>query len=105
MRCHRCNGAGKRFVPTNKNAITGNGYTADCPFCNGTGEIEATNDVWRRTCSLEEYATWLWKNIDHGEVIVLWEKYGRPMYKDDNGISRANYTEAMKKWLGEIHNG
>lgn len=62
-----------------------------------------TNDEWRRTCSTEEYATWLWKNIDNGEVIVLWEKYGRPIKKDDDGISRADYTKAMKKWLEEIH--
>lgn len=62
-----------------------------------------TNDEWRKTCSTEEYATWLWKNFDHGEVIILWEKYGCPMHKDDDGISRADYTKAMKKWLEDIH--
>lgn len=56
MKCTHCNGTGKRFVPTNKNAITGNGYTADCLFCNGTGEIEVTNEEWFDTLSTEEKA-------------------------------------------------
>ena len=74
---------------------------ADCTYV--PGHVDMTNDEWRKTCSTEEYATWLWEHFNHGEVIVLWEKYGCPMYKDDNGVSRANYTEAMKKWLKEIH--
>lgn len=72
-----------------------------CSACSGKVFVEPTNDDWRRTCSIEEYATWLWKNLDHADVIILWEKYGRPMYKDDNGVSRADYTEAMKRWLME----
>ena len=63
-----------------------------------------TNEEWRKTCSTEEYAAWLWKHFAPGDVIILWEKYGSPMYKDDNGVSRADYTEAMKKWLKENHN-
>ena len=104
--CPRCNGDG--VITFNK--MDKNGYFNDaffmkeCSVCHGTGEV-LTNDEWRKTCSTEEYATWLWKNFDHGEVIILWEKYGCPMYKDDNGVSRADYTEAMKKWLEEKHDG
>lgn len=71
--------------------------------CKGVGEMQMTNEEWRKTCPMEEYATWLWKYLDHGEVIILWEKYGCPMHKDDNGVNRADYTEVMKKWLKEIH--
>lgn len=93
MKCPECSGVGRIH------------YGEEwCSACNGTGEVQ-TNDEWRKTCSMEEYAAWLWKHFDHGEVIVLWEKYGCPMYKDDNGVSRADYTEVMKKWLKEKHNG
>lgn len=70
--------------------------------CKDVGDVQMTNDEWRKTCSTEEYAAWLWKNFDCGDVIILWEKYGCP-YKDDNGVRRADYTEAMKKWLEEKH--
>ena len=87
-------------------------YIEQCPAkeehggalrCSAFKSQEQTNDEWRQTCSAEEFATWLWKHFDNGEVIVLWEKYGSPMYKNDNGVNRADYTEAMKKWLKEKH--
>ena len=60
MKCKHCHGTGTRFVPTNKNAITGNGYTADCLFCNGTGEIEMSHKEYIRTCNDEELAKMLY---------------------------------------------
>ena len=56
MKCYVCNGTGKRFVPTNKNAITGNGYTADCLICNGTGKLVLTNEKWLHTLNTEQLA-------------------------------------------------
>ena len=51
-----------------------------CPQCHGTGEVQMTNDEWRRTCSTEEFAKWIydirfdfqipWKNKE----IVQWLK-------------------------------
>ena len=89
MKCKYCEDGGELFVP---------GRIIKCPYCQSI-----TNDEWRKICSAEEFAAWLWKHFDHGEVIVLWEKYGSPMYKNDNGVSRADYTEAMKRWLKEVH--
>ena len=60
MKCKHCHGTGKRFVSTNKNAITGNGYTADCLYCNGTGEIEMSHKEYIRTCNDEELAKMLY---------------------------------------------
>ena len=98
--CPRCNGKGSVSYPIDYEQ--GLFDETNCPLCGGSGKV-LTNEEWRKTCSTEEYAAWLWKHFDDGEVIVLWQKYGCPMHKDNNGVSRADYTEAMKKWLKEIH--
>ncbi len=95
MRCTHCNGTGKRFVPTNKNAITGNGYTADCLFCNGTGEIEVTNEEYIRSCSTEELAEFLWEIVSD---YILWDKMHEPQYG-------GNPKQAFIDWLKEKYNG
>ena len=51
MKCPVCDGRG--FFPVSNIA------TKICQQCNGTGEIEMTNDEWRKTCSAEEFAEWL----------------------------------------------
>lgn len=80
MKCYVCNGTGKRFVPTNKNAITGNGYTADCLICNGTGKLALTNEKW--LCSLPTDKKAL--------IIAELSSYGGNVY-------------ALEKWLKEVH--
>ena len=93
MKCSNCNGAGKRFVPTNKNAITGNGYTADCLFCNGTGEIEVTNEEWFCQLPTEEKAKWLSR---HSRFIYGCGQKGQ--------IPKALYEEDWEYWLkGKNH--
>lgn len=92
MKCTHCNGTGRRFVPTNKNAITGNGYTADCPFCNGTGTIEMTNEQWFCTLSTEEKAKWLYTHYVNARAE---EFYGRP--------EKTLYD--YQKWLVDVHKG
>lgn len=75
MKCPRCGGSGKYMREVG-------GYRP-CEHCNGTGKIEVTNDEWRRTCSTEEFAKWIydirfdfqipWKNKE----IVQWLKEKR----------------------------
>lgn len=55
MKCKFCDGSGEDYWCLN-------GVPYPCPVCNGTGEIKdepTTNDEWRRTCSVEEFAEWV----------------------------------------------
>jgi hypothetical protein len=52
MKCPNCGGTGKEYW--NGNVFCNTGF--ECDKCNGTGEIEMTNDEWRKTCSAEEFA-------------------------------------------------
>lgn len=76
MKCKFCDGSGEDYWCLN-------GVPYPCPVCNGTGEIKdesLTNDEWRRTCSTEKFAKWIydirfdfqipWKNKE----IVQWLK-------------------------------
>lgn len=81
MKCQYCNGTGEHINDANR--------MTTCEFCGGTGKIEVTNDEWRRTCSTEEFAKWIydirfdfqipWKNKE----IVQWlkEKHHEHMWK------------------------
>lgn len=51
MKCTLCDGKGEYM-----HAI--GGYHP-CEHCNGTGEIEVTNEEWRKTCSMEDFAEWM----------------------------------------------
>ena len=72
MKCPMCDGKGEYMHQCG-------GYRP-CEHCNGTGKIVQTNDEWRRTCSTEEFAKWIydirfdfqipWKNKE----IVQWLK-------------------------------
>jgi hypothetical protein len=55
MKCPNCGGTGKEYW--NGNVFCNTGF--ECDKCNGTGEIEMTNDEWRKTCSAEEFAEWI----------------------------------------------
>ena len=89
MKCYVCNGTGKRFVPTNKNAITGNGYTADCLICNGTGKLVLTNEKWLNSLSINERAD---------EIIgYIANTIGLARYYNDDDV--AEFVE----WLKEEH--
>lgn len=60
MKCPRCHGTGKitEWVATD----TVSEYEFPCRKCNGTGEIEVTNDEWFDTLSTEEKAKFLDSN-------------------------------------------
>lgn len=94
MKCKHCHGTGKRFVSTNKNAITGNGYTADCLFCNGTGEIEVTNEENIRTCSTEELVNIIVCELRNADLHNMRLKYN---------LFNGNDFDVVRVWLKEKH--
>lgn len=101
MKCQRCHGTGKttEWVATD----TVSEYEFPCRKCNGTGEVELTNEEWRRTCSTEEFASWLMKHFSCDDIIVLWAKHNYPTHETADGLKCADYKEAIRRWLKEKH--
>ena len=86
MKCPRCHGTGKitEWVATD----TVSEYEFPCRKCNGTGEIEITNEEYIRSCSFDELAECL------TEVILSDRRFRMTMV---GGI------EETKAWLKEKH--
>ena len=86
MKCPRCHGTGKitEWVATD----TVSEYEFPCRKCNGTGEIEVTNEEYIRSCSFDELAECL------TEVILSDRRFRMTMV---GGI------EETKAWLKEKH--
>ena len=82
MKCPMCSGKGEYMHQCG-------GYRP-CERCNGTGEIELTNEEYLCTCSTEERAKFL------TEVILSDRRFRMTMI---GGI------EETKAWLKEKHNG
>ena len=81
MKCQLCDGKGEYMHQCG-------GYRP-CEHCNGTGEIELTNEEYLCTCSTEERAKFL------TEVILSDRRFRMTMI---GGI------EETKAWLKEIYN-
>jgi len=86
MKCQMCDGKGW----TDKTDIS----VKLCPQCNGTGEVEQTNDEWRKTCSTEEFADFL---FEHGDCI------GCPAYREVCARRYDDCKTAFLEWLKEVH--
>ena len=54
MKCPYCNGNGG-YLNMNQWCF--------CEQCDGTGQDGLSNDEWRKTCSAEEFAEWLYNNM------------------------------------------
>lgn len=101
MKCPICGGKG--FV---YNAL--GGFNEDCGICDGTGEIyippqeqePLTNDEWRKTCSTEEFAKWIYDLIMHEGNTEWYEDLLD--YREDTMNYRADY-HLIEKWLKEKH--
>jgi len=103
MKCPFCEGTGKCYqqtityeeVETNRT----NKYLTKCFKCNGTGEIEQTNEEWLRKCSTEELAE-LIVNLTLLDKYRLYDRFEAAEY--ERGIDVGGKQEAMK-WLKEKH--
>lgn len=87
MKCPICDGGGRIMsLPS--------GMPVKCTRCNGTGEIEHTNEEWFNTLTTEEKAEFF-HNIVIRAMQATWDgkKPGYPAYLSD-----------WKKWLKEKHN-
>ena len=89
-KCKQCNGNGQIFRP---------GYgPEDCPYCKGTGIKPLTNDDWRKTCSSEEFAKWVYDLIMHEGNTEWYEDLLD--YREDTMDYRADYR-LIEIWLKE----
>ena len=89
MKCPMCEGTGKEFWVID-------GVQEECQKCNGTGEIEQTNEEWLRTATTEELAQMLFNAIttshDFAEYLMHYENQ-----------SEQDITNAIVRWLKEKH--
>lgn len=93
MKCKYCNGTG-----LDKNKMLD--AVVDCGACNGTGEIEQTNDEWRKTCSAEEFAELL-GNIANNAYFCAINGKTSTCYNRKHCTGYCNY--GWEKWLKEKH--
>lgn len=93
MKCTRCHGTGKtiEWVATD----TVSEYEFPCRKCNGTGEIEVTNEDWRRMCSTEDFAKFL-EDVTSG-------CYHCGMTDDISQCAFQKHQCNIKEWLKEKH--
>ena len=77
MKCPKCGGNGKEYW--NGNVFCNTGF--ECDKCNGTGEVEQTNE--ERFCSLstEEKATFLASNKMLNFDYQMWIEWLREVHK------------------------
>ena len=91
MKCPMCNGSGKCYeqkiryqeIETNRTDFT----IAKCHKCNGTGEVEMTNEEWFCTLPTEEKATFL----------AIQVRLGVEFYRTDD--ERYQNHDWWVKWL------
>ena len=92
MKCPRCGGKGFHLI-----------VYSICSACNGTGKIgveQQTNDEWRKTCSAEEFAKWIYDLIMHEGNTEWYEDLLD--YREDTMNYRADY-HLIEMWLKEVH--
>ena len=107
MKCPMCNGSGKCYeqkiryqeIETNRTDFT----LAKCHKCNGTGEVQMTNEEYLKSCNTEQLAKFIfWQHFD---------VYGKTLYElmvnASRGVSRDKQAEVMigavVEWLKEKH--
>lgn len=106
MKCPMCNGSGKCYeqkiryqeIETNRTDFT----IAKCHKCNGTGEVEQTNEEWFAGLSTKEKAKWLfrltYKCYWCGREYDKTKKYNE---KDCPFHRCLDDSKGFKKWLKE----
>ena len=98
MKCKTCNGLGRtkatEFIGVDEGLRD---VVILCPTCGGKGEVEQTNDEWRKTCSTEEFAKLMSDAMWYGEQCategVLCENCKCPWCK----------TDSISEWLKQPH--
>lgn len=90
MKCPRCRGIGS--VPYH---IADDMFDEDvCPVCNGTGEVEQTNEEWLCSIPTEEKANFL----------VMVEMLGMSALKRST-VDIEKFTEEVIAWLKQPYKG
>ena len=102
MKCPKCDGSGDIPRP-NGTKLFGLTEVMTCDLCNGTGEVEMTNEEWLHTLNTEQLAKFIfWQHFD---------VYGKTLYElmvnASRGVSRDRQAEvvigAVVEWLKQPH--
>ena len=94
MKCKHCNGTGKVrgyfYEKTGVNKWEKVWGDSPCDECGGTGKIQQTNEEWRKTCSVEEFAEWIATQC------------GNAVMESTYDVSKLRKKRYWVEWLKEI---
>ena len=90
--CPKCKGNAEYFKEVFNDGKRRREILIKCKKCNGTGEVEQTNEEWFCTLSTEEKAKWLSRNSKFMYGCGRMETTPKVMYEED-----------WEWWLKEIH--
>lgn len=86
MKCPKCNGKGK-FIGY---YVNDNPVECECVICNGTGEVQMTNEEYLRSCNTEQLAEALTKVVLD---LISWNNDPKP----------SEVRNVLKSWLKQPH--
>jgi len=97
MKCPKCNGRGKT---TEYDGLRKFWCDYKCEMCNGTGEVDMTNEEWLRSCDTEQLAEFLHKTTIACFVCGM---DGLDEKRCPFGLECAGPKDILK-WLKQKHN-
>ena len=100
MKCPNCDGRGKT---TEYDGLRKFWCDYKCEYCNGTGEVEMTNEQWLKQCTTEQLAEWI---ADKSNEIISWIIC--EVIENECDVDEDDYWQKKSdvvEWLKEKHNG
>ena len=95
MKCKACDGTG-----TSNWCV--NGTFKTCEYCNGTGEVELTNEEWFTSLSTEEKAEWLDKVAEN--CCQICDEENREICRSNIAWGcKFENAKSWEKWLKQPH--
>ena len=88
MRCPCCNGTGRTQMVT---LVQGADFP--CIECNGTGEVEQTEQEFMQSCTMEELGCFICEKLMHGACGEC--KFMKPI--------DGRHTCGLREWLKQPH--
>lgn len=101
MKCPCCNGTGRTPMVTIVKTDSGLPCDFPCIECDGTGEVEMTNEYFLQTATTEQLAEFI-VNMTLLDKYKLYDRMESAEYEQGIGIGA---KKVIVEWLKEKHNG
>ena len=103
MKCPCCNGTGRTPMVTIVKTDSGLPCDFPCIECDGTGEVEMTNEYFLQTATTEQLAEWIVSEINERVKLALHDSE-----LNDGDVDADFYMEDSDdwvEWLKQPHKG